>query len=95
MNGNPLFDITALSHVEVVVKDGVVYKGGAARVRDGGQSRHSVGVCRRRRGGAAAAAGAEDLVHPAGHERRNLRVHRPMRRLSRHRNERRAPTATR
>jgi imidazolonepropionase-like amidohydrolase len=28
INGNPLFDITALSHVEVVVKDGVVYKGG-------------------------------------------------------------------
>ena len=30
VNGNPNFDITALSHVEVVVKDGVVYKGGAA-----------------------------------------------------------------
>jgi len=30
VNGNPLFDITALSHVEVVVKDGVVYKGGPA-----------------------------------------------------------------
>ena len=29
VNGNPLFDITALSQVEVVVKDGVVYKGGA------------------------------------------------------------------
>jgi imidazolonepropionase-like amidohydrolase len=28
VNGNPLYDITALSHVEVVVKDGVVYKGG-------------------------------------------------------------------
>jgi imidazolonepropionase-like amidohydrolase len=28
VNGNPLFDITALSHVEIVVKDGVVYKGG-------------------------------------------------------------------
>jgi imidazolonepropionase-like amidohydrolase len=28
VNGNPLFDITALSHVEVVVKDGVVHKGG-------------------------------------------------------------------
>lgn len=28
---NPLFDITALSRVEVVVKDGVVYKGGQAR----------------------------------------------------------------
>jgi imidazolonepropionase-like amidohydrolase len=27
VNGNPLYDITALSHVEVVVKDGVVYKG--------------------------------------------------------------------
>jgi imidazolonepropionase-like amidohydrolase len=25
VNGNPMFDITALSHVEVVVKDGVVY----------------------------------------------------------------------
>jgi imidazolonepropionase-like amidohydrolase len=30
VNGNPLFDIIALSHVEVVVKDGVVYKGGSA-----------------------------------------------------------------
>jgi len=30
VNGNPLFDITALSHVEVVVKDGTVFKGGAA-----------------------------------------------------------------
>src|SRR5437762_1727798 len=28
VNGNPLFDITALSHVETVIKDGVVYKGG-------------------------------------------------------------------
>ena len=28
VNGNPLYDITALSHVDVVVKDGVVYKGG-------------------------------------------------------------------
>ena len=30
VNGNPLFDIVALSHVETVVKSGVVYKGGAA-----------------------------------------------------------------
>jgi imidazolonepropionase-like amidohydrolase len=30
VNGNPLFDITALSHVEIVVKDGVIYKGGPA-----------------------------------------------------------------
>ena len=30
VNGNPLFDIMALSHVEVVVKDGTVYKGGPA-----------------------------------------------------------------
>ena len=29
VNGNPLFDIAALSHVEIVVKDGIVYKGGA------------------------------------------------------------------
>ncbi len=29
VNGNPLYDIVALSHVEVVVKDGVVYKGGS------------------------------------------------------------------
>lgn len=28
VKGNPLFDIVALAHVEVVVKDGVVYKGG-------------------------------------------------------------------
>jgi imidazolonepropionase-like amidohydrolase len=27
VNGNPLFDVVALSHVEIVVKDGVVYKG--------------------------------------------------------------------
>ena len=27
VNGNPLFDIIALSHVEIVVKDGTVYKG--------------------------------------------------------------------
>jgi imidazolonepropionase-like amidohydrolase len=31
--GNPLFDITALSRVEVVVKDGVVYKGAADSTR--------------------------------------------------------------
>lgn len=31
VDGNPLFDITALSHVELVVKGGVVYKGGASR----------------------------------------------------------------
>jgi imidazolonepropionase-like amidohydrolase len=31
VRGNPLFDITALANVEVVVKDGVVYKGGAAK----------------------------------------------------------------
>lgn len=31
VRGNPLFDITALSNVEVVVKDGVVYKGGTRR----------------------------------------------------------------
>jgi imidazolonepropionase-like amidohydrolase len=30
VDGNPLFDIVALSHVEAVVKNGVVYKGGAA-----------------------------------------------------------------
>ena len=38
VNGNPLFDITALSHVEIVMKDGVVYKGGpsaAAQPRTG------------------------------------------------------------
>ena len=33
VHGNPLFDITALSHVEMVMKDGVVYKGGS--VADG------------------------------------------------------------
>ena len=31
VDGNPLFDIVALSHVDVVVKDGVVYKGGPAK----------------------------------------------------------------
>jgi imidazolonepropionase-like amidohydrolase len=30
VKGNPNFDITALSHVEIVVKDGVIYKGGPA-----------------------------------------------------------------
>ena len=28
VQGDPLFDVTALGHVEVVVKDGAVYKGG-------------------------------------------------------------------
>lgn len=28
VNGNPLFDIVALSHVEIVVKDGKIFKGG-------------------------------------------------------------------
>ena len=41
VNGNPLFDITALAHVEVVVKDGVVQKGespaGAARPSSNGK----------------------------------------------------------
>jgi imidazolonepropionase-like amidohydrolase len=31
VNGNPLFDIQALAHVEVVVKGGQIYKGGPAR----------------------------------------------------------------
>jgi len=31
VNGNPLFDIVALSRVEVVVKDGVIYKGGPVK----------------------------------------------------------------
>ncbi len=35
VNGDPLFDIVALSHVEVVVKDGVVYKGGPQTARAG------------------------------------------------------------
>ncbi len=30
VDGDPLFDITALSHVEIVVKDGMVFKGGTA-----------------------------------------------------------------
>ena len=30
VNGNPLFDITALAHVETVVKDGIVFKGAGA-----------------------------------------------------------------
>ena len=30
VDGNPLFDITALAHVDIVVKDGVVSKGGPA-----------------------------------------------------------------
>ena len=30
VKGNPLFDIVALSNVEVVVKDGTVFKGGPA-----------------------------------------------------------------
>jgi imidazolonepropionase-like amidohydrolase len=30
VNGNPFYDIVALSHVEVVIKGGVIYKGGPA-----------------------------------------------------------------
>ena len=30
VNGNPLYDIAALGHVEVVVKSGTVHKGGPA-----------------------------------------------------------------
>jgi imidazolonepropionase-like amidohydrolase len=30
VNGNPLFDITALSHVEIVMKGGQIFKGGQA-----------------------------------------------------------------
>jgi imidazolonepropionase-like amidohydrolase len=30
VKGNPPFDIVALSTVDIVVKDGIVYKGGAA-----------------------------------------------------------------
>ena len=33
VNGNPLFDIMALSHVEIVVKDGTIFKGGPGAVR--------------------------------------------------------------
>jgi len=33
VDGDPLFDITALSHVEIVVKDGTVFKGGTAASR--------------------------------------------------------------
>jgi imidazolonepropionase-like amidohydrolase len=31
VRGDPLFDVTALANVEVVVKDGVVYKGEPSR----------------------------------------------------------------
>jgi imidazolonepropionase-like amidohydrolase len=30
VNGNPIYDITALSHVEIVMKDGQIFKGGQA-----------------------------------------------------------------
>lgn len=33
VKGNPLFDITALAHVELVMKGGVIYKGGPAATR--------------------------------------------------------------
>jgi hypothetical protein len=33
VRGNPLFDIVALSNVEIVVKGGVVYKGGPGATR--------------------------------------------------------------
>ena len=44
VNGNPLFDITALSQVNIVVKDGVVHKGGpstgaAPGTKSGGRDR--------------------------------------------------------
>jgi imidazolonepropionase-like amidohydrolase len=46
VKGNPNFDITALSRVEVVVKDGVPYKGDASRTRppataNGGKERRN------------------------------------------------------
>lgn len=34
VNGDPIFDITVLSHVEVVVKDGVIYKGGPGKTSE-------------------------------------------------------------
>ena len=36
--GNPLHDMTALSHVQIVVKNGVVYKGGSAKPAAGKSS---------------------------------------------------------
>src|SRR5262249_44540242 len=39
VNGDPMYDITALSHVEVVVKGGVVYKGGPATKPAGSANR--------------------------------------------------------
>ena len=39
VDGNPLFDIVALSHVEVVVKDGVVYKDVPAGTSSTGRTR--------------------------------------------------------
>ncbi len=58
VKGNPLFDIVALSNVEIVVKDGVVFKGGPAAEP-------------RNRSAAAppamqTAAPGEDLEHPQG-----------------------------
>ena len=42
VNGNPLFDIVALSHVEIVVKDGTVFKsadGAAGKPRTPGSEK--------------------------------------------------------
>ena len=81
VNGNPLFDIIALAHVETVVKGGVVYKGAAAGTGARHRHRRAVTLRRGRQGewswvrkavrfqvfaAAAAVAIVAALVAPAG-----------------------------
>lgn len=65
VKGNPLFDITALANVEVVVKDGVVYKGGnAAQARPATQAQQASGQQPLPAAPRQPAPAAQDLAHP-------------------------------
>ena len=72
VNGNPLFDIVALSHVEIVVKDGTVFKGANAAAAkpstSGGRSEGAAALLGllviASLAGAQPPTPAQDLAHP-------------------------------